>query len=92
MSSAAARRTLMVAFGDLGFALAMFACGLYDAPTWIAGLVAAAMLAYWSASRRRVLNRLPAKAWASQTGIALSVIVAIAVGAYWLGFEVAGAI
>ena len=89
---AASDRNLLIAFGDLGFALAMFAAGLFDAPIWTAGLVAAGMVAYWSASRSRVLKRLPAKAWASQTGLALSVIIAILAGAYWLGLGVGGAI
>lgn len=92
MPSASARENFMVAFCDLGFALAMFACGLFDAPGWSAGLVATGMVAYWSWSRRRVLKRLPAKAWASQTGLALSVIIAIEAGAYWLGLGLAGSI
>ncbi len=49
-----------VAACDGGFAIAAFGCGLFDAPLWLTGLVAFAMLAYWSWSRRRVLNRLRA--------------------------------
>lgn len=80
------------ALGDLGFAVAMFACGLFAAPGWLAGLVATAMVAYWSASRRGVLKRLPARAWTRLSGLALSVIIAILAGAYWLGLGVAGLI
>ena len=47
-----------IAACDGGFAIAAFGCGLFDAPLWLTGLVAFAMLAYWSWSRRRVLNRL----------------------------------
>jgi hypothetical protein len=81
-----------VAFGDLAFALAIFACGMFAAPLWLTGLAGAGMVAYWSASRARVLKRLPAKAWASQAGLALFVIIAIEAGAYWLGLGVAGSI
>gem|GEM_PF-2195205 len=85
-----ARRRLSnfdLAFGDASFALAAFACGLFDAPTWLTGLVATAMLAYWSWSRRRALNRLRGVTWATQTGLAMVVIIAILVGAYWLGLK-----
>lgn len=81
-----------IAFGDLGFAITLFACGLFAAPLWLTGLAGAGMVAYWSASRARVLKRLPAKAWARLTGIALFVIIAIEAGAYWLGLGVAGSI
>lgn len=80
----------MVAFGDLVFAIALFACGLFGASASLTGLAASAMVAYWSVSRRRVLKRLPPKTWARQMGIALSVIIAIAAGAYWLGLGVGG--
>jgi hypothetical protein len=89
MSSARAR-DLNVAFGDLGFAVALFGCGLFDAPALLTGLAGGAMVAYWSASRRRVLKRLPAKAWARLTGVALFVIIAIQAGAYWLGLGLGG--
>lgn len=92
MSPARTRANLIVAFGDLSFALALFACGLFNAPLWLTGLAAAGMVAYWGLSRRRVLKRLPAKAWASQTGIALFVIIAIEAGAYWLGLGAGGTI
>jgi len=45
------------------------------------------MLAYWSWSRRRALNRLRGVTWATQTGLAMVVIIAILVGAYWLGLK-----
>jgi hypothetical protein len=76
-----------VAACDGGFAIAAFGCGLFDAPLWLTGLVAFAMLAYWSWSRRRVLNRLHGAAWASLTTLAISVIIAILAGSYWLGLN-----
>lgn len=78
------------AAADGGFAIAAFGCGLLDAPLWLAGLVAFGMLAYWSWSRRVVLNRLRGRAWASQTTLAVLVIIAIQAGAYWLGLGVGG--
>ena len=72
---------------DGGFAVAAFGCGLFDAPLWLTGLVAFAMLAYWSWSRRRVLNRLHGVIWASQTTLAVFVIIAILAGSYWLGLN-----
>jgi len=81
---------LAVAFGDLAFAVLMFACGLFDAPWWAAAGVALAMIAYWTWTRRNVLSRLKGAAWASQTAIALAVIIAILAGAYWLGLGVRG--
>lgn len=88
MSPAHARRNLTVAFIDLAFALIMFGCGLFDAPPLAPGLAAGAMVAYWAYSRRRVLSRLRGRTWAIQTGLALSVIIAIMAGAYWLGLGV----
>ena len=76
-----------VAACDGGFAVAAFGCGLFDAPLWLTGLVAFAMLAYWSWSRRRVLNRLHGVIWASQTTLAVLVIIAILAGSYWLGLN-----
>ena len=76
-----------VAACDGGFAIAAFGCGLFDAPFWLTGLVAFAMLAYWSWSRRRVLNRLRGAIWASQTTLAVLVIIAILAGSYWLGLN-----
>lgn len=90
MSPAYARRNFAIALGDLGFALAAFACGLYDAPMWLTGLAAIAMLAYWSATRRTVLNRLRGAAFASQAGLAVAVLILILTGAYGLGLGVGG--
>ncbi|WP_325060694.1 hypothetical protein [Vitreimonas sp.] len=81
-----------VAFGDLGFAIAIFACGLFNAPLWTAGLAAFGMLAYWSWTRRSILNRLRGAAWASQTSLAIAVLIAILAGAYWLGLGVGGSL
>lgn len=81
---------LGVALGDLGFAVAAFACGLYDAPSWMTGLAAFGMLAYWSWTRRAVLNRLRGRAWASQIGVAVAVLITIIGGAYWLGLGMGG--
>lgn len=83
---------LSTALGDLAFAIAAFGCGLFDAPLWLAGLAAFGMLAYWSWTRRAVLNRLRGAAWASQTGLAIAVLLAILAGAYWLGLGVGGTI
>jgi hypothetical protein len=85
MPSTRARTDLTIALGDLAFAVALFACGLFSAPLWAAGLTGGGMVAYWAASRRRILKRLPAKVWANQTLVALFVIIAIEAGAYWLG-------
>ncbi len=76
-----------IAACDGGFAIAAFGCGLFDAPLWATGLVALAMLAYWSWSRRRVLNRLRGATWASVSALAVSVIIAILAGSYWLGLN-----
>lgn len=81
-----------IAFGDLGFAVAAFGCGLFDAPLWMAGLAAFGMLAYWSWTRRAVLNRLRGAAWASQTTLAMAVLITIQGGAYWLGLGVGGSL
>ena len=81
---------LAVALGDFGFAIAAFGCGLYDAPTWMTGLAALGMLAYWSWTRRSVLNRLRGRAWASQASLAVTVLIAIIGGAYWLGLGMGG--
>lgn len=79
-----------VAAFELGFAVTAFACGLFDAPIWLTGLVVFGMLAYWSWSRRAVLSRLRGRVWASQTTLAVLVIIAIQAGAYWLGLGVRG--
>lgn len=87
MRSRRRRSALAIAIGDAGFALAAFGCGLFDAPLWLTALVAAGMLAYWSWSRSRVLNRLRGMTWAAQTGFAVIVLIAILVGSYWLGLK-----
>ena len=81
-----------VAACDGGFAIAAFGCGLFDAPLWLTGLVAFAMLAYWSWSRRAVLSRLRGATWASLSGLAVLVIIAIQAGSYWLGLNAEGLI
>lgn len=90
MASRSRPYDLAVALTELGFAIAAFACGFFDAPLWVVGLVAFGMLAYWSWSRRVVLNRLRGALWASQTTLAILVIIAIQAGAYWLGLGVGG--
>jgi hypothetical protein len=77
---------------ELGFALAAFACGLFDAPVWMAGLAAVSMLAYWSWSRRLVLNRLRGAAWMTVSSLGAVTIVSIVAGAYWLGLASGGSI
>ncbi len=81
---------LGLALGDYGFAIAAFACGLYNAPLWLTGLAAFAMLAYWSWTRRSVLNRLRGAIWMSQISLAIAVLIAILGGAYWLGLGMGG--
>ena len=83
---------LTVAFGDLAFAIAAFACGFFDAPVMLTGLAAFGMLAYWSWTRRAVLNRLRGAAWASQTSLAIAVLITILGGAYWLGLGMGGSL
>jgi hypothetical protein len=87
---AARTQSLTVPAIELGFAIAAFACGLFDAPLWATGLVAIGMLTHWSWSRRRILNRLRGATWATQTGLAICVLIVILVGAYWLGMQTRG--
>jgi hypothetical protein len=77
---------------ELGFALAAFSCGLFNTPVWVAGLAGAGMLAYWSWSRRVVLNRLRGRTWATVTTVGSIAIIAIVAGAYWLGLASGGQI
>lgn len=77
---------------ELAFALAAFGCGLFDAPLWMAGLAALSMLAYWSWSRRVVLNRLRGAAWMTVSSLGAVTIVSIVAGAYWLGLASGGLI
>lgn len=77
---------------ELGFALAAFACGLFDAAPWITALAAIGMLAYWSVSRNAVINRLRGATWVTVNAVGFVVIIAIQAGAYWLGLVSAGLI
>lgn len=77
---------------ELAFALTAFACGLFDAPLWTAGLAAVSMLAYWSWSRRLVLNRLRGATWMAVSGLGAVAIISITAGAYWLGLASGGLI
>lgn len=70
---------------ELGFALAAFACGLFDAPVWLTALAAISMLAYWTVTRNSVLNRLRGATWATVMTLGFVTIISIQVGAYWLG-------
>jgi hypothetical protein len=80
------------AASELGFALAAFACGLFNAPVWLAGLAAVSMLVYWAVTRNSVLNRLRGATWATVMSLGLVTIIAIQAGAYWLGLAAGGLI
>jgi hypothetical protein len=73
------------AASELCFALAAFACGLFDAPVWLTALAAVSMLVYWAVTRNSVLNRLRGTAWATVMTVGFVAIIAIQAGAYWLG-------
>ena len=73
------------AVSELSFALAAFACGLFDAPVWLTALAAVSMLAYWTVTRNSVLNRLRGATWATVMTLGFVTIISIQVGAYWLG-------
>ena len=77
---------------ELAFAIAAFACGLFDGPLWSVGLAAVGMLAYWSWSRRVVLNRLRGAAWMTVSSVGAVAIISIIAGAYWLGLVSGGLI
>jgi hypothetical protein len=77
---------------ELAFAIAAFACGLFDGPLWSVGLAAVGMLAYWSWSRRVVLNRLRGAAWMTVSSVGAAAIISIIAGAYWLGLVSGGII
>lgn len=79
---------LHVALGELGFAVAAFGCGLYDAPLWVAALASVGMVAYWSWTRRTLLNRMRGMTWVRGAAGALVVLIAIQAGAYWLGLGI----
>jgi hypothetical protein len=80
------------AAAELGFALAAFACGLFDAPVWLTALAAVSMLAYWTVTRNSVLNRLRGATWVTVMTVGLVAIIAIQAGAYWLGLAAGGLI
>lgn len=75
------------AAAELGFAILAFGCGLYDAPLWLIGLATFGMLAYWTWSRRAVLDRLRGRTWMVLSINAAAVLIAIMAGAYWLGLN-----
>jgi hypothetical protein len=77
---------------EIAFALAAFACGLYDAPLWITALAAIGMLSYWSWSRRLLLNRMRGTTWAMASFMGVVTIISIVAGAYWLGLASGGTI
>jgi hypothetical protein len=80
------------AASELGFALAAFACGLFDAPVWLTALAAISMLAYWTLTRNSVLNRLRGATWVTVMTVGFVAIIAIQAGAYWLGLVAGGLI
>ena len=77
---------------ELAFALAAYACGLFDAALWIVGVAGIGMLAYWNWSRRLVLNRLRGATWLTVSTVGTIAIIAIIAGAYWLGLASGGTI
>jgi len=81
---------MKVAAIELAFALAAYACGLFDAALWIVGVAGIGMLAYWNWSRRLVLNRLRGATWLTVSTVGTIAIIAIIAGAYWLGLASGG--
>lgn len=92
MRSRRSHTPMIVAATELGFAITAFACGLFDAPLWLVGLAAGGMLAYWTWTRRAVLNRLRGAAWVTVSFVGAVAIIAIQAGAYWLGLASGGRI
>jgi hypothetical protein len=90
----AARRLpdVYVAAGDLAFAIAAFACGLFSAPLEIAIVAAFGMVAFWLTSRRPILDRLKRRAFFRISALAIAVLLTILSGAYWLGLGIADAL
>lgn len=74
-----------IAAGDLTFAIAAFACGLFSAPLWLTVFAALGMVTFWMASRRPILDRLTSRAFFRLSALAIVVLVTILSGAYWLG-------
>ncbi|WP_158764898.1 hypothetical protein [Terricaulis silvestris] len=64
----------------------------YDAPVWLTALAAVGMLAYWSWTRRVLLNRMRGAVWATATIMGVVTIISIIAGAYWLGLVSGGLI
>jgi hypothetical protein len=87
---AARRPNVRNAAMELGFVAAAFGCGLANAPFWAVAMVAFVTLAYWSWSRRVALNRLRGAQWAVQSAIAITLIIIVLAGAYWLGLALKG--
>jgi hypothetical protein len=81
-----------VAAIELAFAIAAFGCGLFDGPLWSVGLAGVGMLAYWSWSRRVVLNRMRGAEWMTASLAGSICIISIVAGAYWLGLASGGLI
>ncbi|QGZ93917.1 hypothetical protein DSM104635_00731 [Terricaulis silvestris] len=50
------------------------------------------MLAYWSWTRRVLLNRMRGAVWATATIMGVVTIISIIAGAYWLGLVSGGLI
>jgi len=75
---------------ELAFAIAAFGCGLFDAPVWLTGLAAVGMLAYWTWTRRVVMNRLRGASWLTVSTVGAIAIISIQAGAYWLGLASGG--
>jgi uncharacterized membrane protein YeiB len=88
----ARRPNLSNAAFELGFTAAAFVCGLIGAPYWAAGIVAFAMLAFWSWTRRVALNKLKLGQWALRSLISVAVIIAVLALAYGAGLAIHGAI
>lgn len=81
-----------IAATEIAFALAAYGCGRYDAPVWLTALAAVGMLAYWSWTRRVVLNRMRGAAWMTASLMGAVTIISIVAGAYWLGLASGGII
>lgn len=87
----ARRPNLTNAAFEFGFVIAALICGVAGAPFWAAAMVAFAMLAHWSWTRRVALNKLRMGDWAVRSLISVAVIIAVLAGAYGLGLAIHGA-
>ena len=90
----AARRLsdVTIAAGDIAFAIAAFACGLFSAPLELTIVAGFGMVTFWLASRRPILDRLTSRAFFRLSALAIAVLLTILAGAYWLGLGIAGAL